>query len=146
MIAGGGVAALETVLALRDLLGDAVRITLVAPEPEFEYRPMRVAEPFGHQEALRLPLARFAEEFGAVVVADSRERQVVLRGGRRQPYGTLVVAVGAVVVPPFADAITFGGPGSAGAMRGLVDDLKRGTVGRIAFIAPTLTGWTLPLY
>ena len=32
VIAGGGVAALETLIALRDLAGDRVDITLVAPE------------------------------------------------------------------------------------------------------------------
>jgi sulfide:quinone oxidoreductase len=50
------------------------------------------------------------------------------------------------MVPAFGDAVTFGSRGSAGVMRGLVDELKRGVVSRIAFIAPTLTGWTLPLY
>jgi NADH dehydrogenase FAD-containing subunit len=32
---GGGVAALETLMALRDLAGDRVRVTLVAREPDF---------------------------------------------------------------------------------------------------------------
>jgi hypothetical protein len=47
LIVGGGVAALETLMALRDLAGDRVRVTLVAAEPDFVYRPMAVAEPFG---------------------------------------------------------------------------------------------------
>src|SRR5215212_4595510 len=46
LIVGGGVAALETLLALRDLAEDRVALTLVAPEAAFTYRPMRVAEPF----------------------------------------------------------------------------------------------------
>jgi sulfide:quinone oxidoreductase len=152
VIAGGGVAALETVMALRDLLGEAVRIAIVAPDPDFVYRPMTVAEPFGYGEALRLSLRRFADEFGAglvldaVVAIEAREHRVLLGDGDALPYGTLVVAVGARVVPAFADAITFGSPGSSRAMRSLVDDLKRGAVRRIAFIAPTLTGWTLPIY
>jgi sulfide:quinone oxidoreductase len=45
LIAGGGVAALEAMMALRDLAGERVRMTLVAPEPDFVYRPMAVAAP-----------------------------------------------------------------------------------------------------
>ena len=50
VIAGGGVAALETLMALRDLAGDRVAITLIAPETTFTYRSMKVVEPFylGH--------------------------------------------------------------------------------------------------
>jgi hypothetical protein len=33
LIVGGGVAALETLMALRDLAGDRVRVALVAAEP-----------------------------------------------------------------------------------------------------------------
>jgi len=46
LIVGGGVAALETLIALRDLAGDRVTVTLVAPETNFTYRPMTVAQPF----------------------------------------------------------------------------------------------------
>jgi sulfide:quinone oxidoreductase len=152
VIAGGGVAGLETLMALRDLAGDRVTITIVAPQPEFVYRPMTVAEPFGFGDALRLPLQRVADDFGAqlvraaVLAVDPAERRVVRAAGAALPYGTLVVAVGARSVPAFPDAITFGTPGSGEAMRELVGELGRGAVRRIAFVAPTLTGWTLPLY
>jgi NADH dehydrogenase FAD-containing subunit len=43
LIVGGGVAALETMMALRDLAGDGARVTLVAREPDFVYRAMAVA-------------------------------------------------------------------------------------------------------
>jgi sulfide:quinone oxidoreductase len=50
LIAGGGVAALEALIALREVAGEPVRVTLLAPEPDFVYRPLAVAEPFclGH--------------------------------------------------------------------------------------------------
>ncbi len=152
VVAGGGVAALELVMALRDFVGADVRITLVAAEPDFVYRPMTVAEPFGFGDPFRLPLEEFAEEFGVELVhasvqsVDPAARELTGGDGVRLPYGTLVVAVGARTVPAFADAITFGSRGSADDMRDLVGDLRGGAVGRIAFIAPTLTGWTLPLY
>src|SRR5438270_8220315 len=65
LIAGGGVAALEATLALRALAADRVAIELLAPEREFTYRPLSVAEPFRVGETRRFPLARLAEAAGA---------------------------------------------------------------------------------
>jgi sulfide:quinone oxidoreductase len=152
LVVGGGVAALETLMALHDLAGDRVRVTLVAPDPDFVYRPMAVAEPFGLGEARRYPLRRIADDFGARLVQagvsaiDAAARRVVLRSGDTMPYDTLVLAPGARMLPAFDDAVTFRGPGSGAAMRALLDDLEQGRVRRIAFVAPTVVGWTLPLY
>ena len=59
VVAGGGVAGLEGLLALRALAGDRVDLTLVAPDPEFTYRPLAVAEPFALGHAYRVPLSQF---------------------------------------------------------------------------------------
>jgi sulfide:quinone oxidoreductase len=152
LVVGGGVAALETLMALHDLAGDRVRVTLVAPDPDFVYRPMAVAEPFGLAEARRYPLRRIVDDFGAALVQagvsglDAAARRVVLRSGDTMPYDTLVLAPGARMLPAFDDAVTFRGPGSGAAMRALLDELEQGRVRRIAFVAPTVVGWTLPLY
>ena len=60
LIAGGGVAALEAALALRDLAADRVDVELLAPEPHFWYRPLSVAAPFelGEIDAVRARRAR----------------------------------------------------------------------------------------
>src|SRR5215208_5858713 len=87
LVVGGGVAALETLMALHDLAGDRVRVTLVAPDPDFVYRPMAVAEPFGLGEARRYPLRRIVDDFGAGLVqagvagVDVPARRVMLRSG-----------------------------------------------------------------
>ena len=47
VIAGGGVAGIEALLGLRAVAGDRVRLTLIAPDPDFSYRPLAIAEPFG---------------------------------------------------------------------------------------------------
>src|SRR5215218_1342571 len=152
LVVGGGVAALETLMALSDLAGDRVRVTLVAPEPDFVYRPMAVAEPFGLGEARRYPLRRIVEDFGAgllqasVEALDASARRIVLRSGDTMTYDTLVLAPGARMLPAFDDALTFTGPGSGPAMRALLDELDQGRVRRVAFVAPTVMGWTLPLY
>jgi sulfide:quinone oxidoreductase len=152
LIVGGGVAALESLMALRDLAGDRVRVTLIAAEPDFVYRPMAVAEPFGFGEARRYPLRRVVEDFNArlvlaaVTAVDASDRRVVLRSGDTIHYDTLVLAPGARMLPAFDAAVTFAGPGSAAAMRTVLDDLEEGHARRIVFVAPTVAGWTLPLY
>src|SRR4051794_23961085 len=65
LIAGGGVAGLEALLALRDLASDRVAVTLVSAEREFSYRPMAVAEPFARGHAQRKELAEIAASCGA---------------------------------------------------------------------------------
>src|SRR5215213_3835490 len=51
VIAGGGIAGLEALMALRDLGGDRLALTLVAPDPEFTYKPFTVEEPFSFKPA-----------------------------------------------------------------------------------------------
>jgi NADH dehydrogenase FAD-containing subunit len=51
LIVGGGVA-LETLMALRDLAGDRVGVTLVAPEPDFVYEREAAAVPGPEPEGL----------------------------------------------------------------------------------------------
>src|SRR6185503_2843081 len=62
LIAGGGVAGLETLLALRALAGRRVDITLLAPEPEFVVRATTVGEPFDRAQGRRLALADVTAE------------------------------------------------------------------------------------
>jgi sulfide:quinone oxidoreductase len=151
VIVGGGVAALEAMMALR-ALADDMRITLVGEDADFVYRPMAVAEPFGLGAPRRYPLSQVAADFGArfirakVIAVDAAARRVVLASGDTQSYDTLVLAPGARTVPAFDDAIEFGRKGSAAAMRGLLEELEQGAVQRVAFIVPTLVGWALPLY
>src|ERR1039458_3992737 len=71
VITGGGVAALETALALRELAGDRVRLTLLAPAADFIYRPIAVLEPFVHMPPNQLPLAQFAAELNATFEHDT---------------------------------------------------------------------------
>jgi hypothetical protein len=67
-IVGGGVAAMEAMIALRRLAEERVSIDLVTPTPEWSYRPMAVAEPFGLGQAKRYDLVRIAREHGATAI------------------------------------------------------------------------------
>ena len=114
LIAGGGVAALEALMALRDLAGDRVDITLIAPETTFTYRPMKVAEPFYKGHAHEYGLVEIARDHGARFVRDSiaeihaGEKVVRCASGAHIPYDQLVLATGAKALPAFRDALTFG--------------------------------------
>ena len=70
VIAGGGVAALEAALALRDLAGERVSIKMLAPEEDFVFKPLSVGEPFALGDAQRLPLKKFARDVGVELVKD----------------------------------------------------------------------------
>ena len=69
-------------MALRELAGDSVRITLLAPERHFHYRPMAVAEPFTIAHARRIELAKIAAEFDADLLTGALDG----RRGRGAPH------------------------------------------------------------
>ena len=101
MIAGGGVAALEGMMALHELAGERISMQLVTPTPEFAYRPLAVAEPFGLGEARRYDVVRMAADHRAAVhiagikSVDTARHRVVTWDGRELPFDVLLVAVGA---------------------------------------------------
>jgi sulfide:quinone oxidoreductase len=152
VVAGGGVAALEFVLALRALTGDRVRVTLVAPGPDFVLRPLLVAAPLGAAEPIRVPLADLAGDIGFRLVPATLERveperhRVILRSGDAVAYQTLVLALGARTLPAFDDALHLGEADGAHGLAQLHDEIGRGAVRSVAFVAPATTGWLLPLY
>jgi sulfide:quinone oxidoreductase len=87
LIAGGGVAGVEALLAFAELAPSRVRVELMAPEPDFAYRPLAVAEPFEAAAVRRLPLAGLAAEHQAryrqdsLASVDPRRRVVITRDG-----------------------------------------------------------------
>jgi sulfide:quinone oxidoreductase len=152
LIAGGGVAALETLMALRATAGDDVSITLLAPEREFRYRPMAVAEPFTIAHARHFALDRIVADFGATLVQGSvanvhpRDHFVATGTHRRLDYDALVVACGARPHPALPGAITIDDRNLGATLRGLVQDIEEGYVRDVAFVAPPGAFWPLPLY
>src|SRR5918911_1629739 len=92
LVAGGGVAGLETLLALRDLADDRVRLTLLTPEQEFVYRPMAVAEPFSRGRARGFALSEFPpglavrRKRGRLAEVDAGAREAVTDEGERLGY------------------------------------------------------------
>jgi sulfide:quinone oxidoreductase len=146
------VAALETLLALRELAGHRVAVTVVAPEREFVYRPVTVAEPFGRGEARSYPLEQIASDLHAELVWDSLERvdverRSVLTGrGAEIAFDRLVVATGAIPRDPLPGALTFAGRQDVPALVELLAELGDGRARSVAFALPTQRMWALPLY
>jgi len=152
VIAGGGVAGLEGLLALRALAGDRVDLTLVAPDPEFTYRPLAVAEPFALGHAHHVPLSQFADEAGAELVIDATvgvddgRGELRLRDAGSRSYDALLVAPGANAVAGVEKATTWWPGGDPEVYGGLLRDMDEGYAKRIAIVVPPGAVWPLPAY
>ncbi len=153
VIAGGGVAALETMLALRSLAGHVLELTLLTSERDFLYRPATVAEAFGRGEARSYSIPELVGDTGggrvvwgtlAEVLAD--EHVAVTGAGELLTFDSLVVATGAEPRSPLPGALTFGGHADVPALAQLLDDLTSGRARSVAFALTPAHSWPLPLY
>ena len=112
LIVGGGVAALEAALALRELGGDRIATTILAPDPEFVYRPMTVREPFGYAEARRYPLdgSRATSTSSCTTTASNgwslSGASCTPRTGEQLSYDALLLALGARSTTRYKHALT----------------------------------------
>jgi sulfide:quinone oxidoreductase len=151
LIAGGGVAALEALLATRALADRRVSIDLLAPEPELTLRPRAVLVPFRLGEHRRYPLEAIAHAHDAVHHRDALEsvdpaaHTARTAGGRELGYDVLLVATGARAVPVLPGAVTFSDERPESFAR-VLDQARAGEVTRLGFVVPPRTTWTLPLY
>src|SRR5215218_5365998 len=152
LVAGGGVAGLEALLALKDLAEERVTLTLLAPEREFVYRPMAVAVPFARGSMQRVDLADVARETGAELVrgelaeVDVDAREAVLADGRRVGYDALLVAVGACSEAAYSRVGMWTPDQDKEVFAGLLADLEEGYAKRVAFVVPPDVAWPLPAY
>ena len=151
LVAGGGVAALELVLALRALAGARVAIELVSPERELHYPPLDVVEPFG----LAPPRVELAEALApyevphhldAVEDVDVTGHCVRTRVGAVLHYEALVVAIGARRVAPPAGMLAFTGRAGRERFAELLHATETGIARSLLFVVPAAVGWPLPLY
>lgn len=153
VIAGGGVAGIETLLALRDLAGDKLEIEVVAPEREFVYRPLAVAGPFDLGDPPRFDVDEIAQANGAthhrdaVVAVKPDQRLAMTESGVGVMYDALVLTSGAEPVEGVPGALTYRGVDDQEALRALIEQLEHDGSGHsIAFTVPAGTTWPLPVY
>jgi sulfide:quinone oxidoreductase len=152
LIAGGGIAGLEALLALNDLAGERVDVTLAAPDPEFTYRPMIVEEPFSLAPAERRDLGLLCRDLGArfvqgAVRAMIPDRHVaILADGSELDYDAAIVCVGARSRPAYPSATTLRSWSEPVAIDEAIDDAATDPTRRLAFVVPPRIVWSLPLY
>ena len=152
VIAGGGVAGLEGLLALHALAGERVRLTVIAPDREFSYRPLAVAEPFALGHAHRVSLSEFARDtdaqvvIDAVVGVDAAGGVVQLRDGGARGFEALLLAPGGRAVVGVEGATTWWPGGDHELYGGLLRDIDEGYTKRLAIVVPPGAVWPLPAY
>jgi sulfide:quinone oxidoreductase len=152
VIAGGGVAALEALLVLRELADERVDIDLLAPNGEFVYRQMEFAALFADEHVQHFDLQRIATDQGARLVLDRLEgvwpdaRLALTRDGEKLRYDSMLIAIGARLRVGVPGATTIGAPGFRREFLRLMEDLELGFARRLVFAAPAGVGWLLPLY
>jgi sulfide:quinone oxidoreductase len=152
VIVGGGVAALEAVLALGKLGRDRTNVTVIAPNTEFVYRPMVVREPFAHGAARRYPLAPIVRDAGATLLPgeldwiDPIGRTIHTKADESIEYDALVLALGASISKRYKHALTIDDRDLDETMHGLIQDVEGDFIHKLAFVAPGRMAWPLPLY
>jgi sulfide:quinone oxidoreductase len=152
VVVGAGVAGLEFLLALNELVHERADVEVVAPESAFSYRPFAIAETFGIGPSYRLELDRITSQVGAyrrrgsVTSIDAAGRLATLASGEQLPYDLLVVAWGASCEEAVPGALTFRGEQDEEDFRELLRELDEGSVSEVAFVVPPGASWPLPLY
>ena len=152
LVAGGGVAALEAVLALRERAPE-LPIELICPQDHFEYRPLMVLEPFVENAAQTVDLHRFAERFAVklrphrLAAVETRRRTVRTDDGDEISYRALLIAIGAQALPGLEGAQqSFSSHEDADALHEALKEFKPGSRRTLAFVIGDPSGWVLPLY
>ena len=152
VIAGGGVGALEALLALQSLTSDTHRISVLTAGRYVTYRALSVAEPFGADPAPHYEWPVIARDRGVRWIPDVLEgvrpdaHEIDTRDGPAIQYDALLLALGAQPKPALRGALTFAGPRDVVALMDAIEGLSRDRRHRVAFVAVPGTGWTLPLY
>ena len=152
IVAGAGVAALETLLALADLAPEQTDVTVLAPSSEFVYRPMTVAEPFAYGPARRYPLAPIVADAGGRLLADElvrvdpSSRTIHTKSDQPIPYDALMLGLGATATERYKHALTIDDRRMDETLHGLIQDVEGGYVRSLAFVSPGRMAWPLPLY
>ncbi len=152
VIAGGGIAGIEALLAIHDLAGERVRVTLMSAEPEFTYLPELLEEPFTSNPARRTDLALAAAELGADfrlggIRGVEPDRHIInLADGSTQTYSDLVIALGARRVGAYAGIPSLLDPRLPVDVDRILVEAARVEPKTLALLVPTGATWVLPIY
>ena len=151
VIAGGGVAALEALVALRSVR-TRITVTLLCDIESFSYRSLATGEAFGLGTPHRYDLAELCEDLdarfvrGCVRAVDADAHVVQTAAGDMLPYDALIVAMGAEAHPAFEHGVTFDREHTPHEFDEALSDLRAGFAPDVAIVVPPGASWTLPAY
>jgi sulfide:quinone oxidoreductase len=161
LIAGGGVAGLETLLALRAIAGDRLDVTVLAPGLKFVNPSMSVDSPFKPNRARGIRWDRICHDFGASWVrgelnhVEHLDRQAITRNGERLAFDRIVLAIGARPGDSIPRSLTSRSGSRTLTYCGIRDNpefarvlhhVRDGRIKRLAFVKPVGATWPQPLY
>jgi sulfide:quinone oxidoreductase len=152
VVAGGGFAAAELVLALRALAQERVTLELVAPSPRLAFKPAATGAAVGASAVQEYDLRELAEDAGATYRRDAVEAvasaasRVRFASGATAHCDAIVLATGARPQAAVPGATTYRDHRDSPAIARMLAELRAGVISSVAFAAPTGVTWTLPLY
>ena len=156
VVAGGGMAGIETSLALADFTGGYAGVTVVDAARRFAVPATAAGSAFGIAPPVNLPLSQVVARTGAtlrpshLVAVDPRRHLAMLAGGELLVYDHLVIAVGGSRLVQIPQALTFRGHIDVEALRGLVEGVvlnaERGGTTDLAVVIPPRCSWPLTGY
>jgi sulfide:quinone oxidoreductase len=152
VICGGGIAAVEGLARLRTLAGDAVDVTVVAPNEEFRYRPLAVDEPFARPGIRRYPMRQITDRTQSEWIQDAGEwvdlsAQVLhTEAGAELRFDALLLAVGGRLVMPFEHVTVFDDEHADEGYHGIIQDIEGGYTRSVVLVVPEGHAWLLPAY
>jgi sulfide:quinone oxidoreductase len=152
VVAGGGAAGLEALIALGSLAGNQIELELISPERTFAPRSVTRAAGFGSGPEVRIEIAELTEAIGAQCTTDALAAVqpsagvLTLASNAYRRYDVLLVATGTRPEEAIPGAITFGAPHETERFRKMLAEAEAGALPRLVFAVPEGAGWPLALY
>jgi sulfide:quinone oxidoreductase len=152
VIVGGGVAALELAVGLHESRNITARVTLVAPDQVFHYRPLIVFEPFGIHQYMEMPIVDLLHGCDVELIHDRVTsvdldfNRVVLSSGEGIEFDGLVVATGAFPTKSLDGALTISGKDAITGLERLIAEIDADVIHSVAFTLPGGASWELPAF
>jgi sulfide:quinone oxidoreductase len=151
-IIGGGVAALEAMLALNRLSYSGADVHLFSPRDRFVLKPLAVSSGFGRGDLLSFDLSRLAGSARAtfrnlgVSEVDAPGQKIRLADGSWFEYDYLIAAQGTESSEAVPGATTYRWSAGNEAVRAELAGLRDKEQARVVVTAPEGAAWPLPTY